>query len=103
MGKTGPQSGSPSGYGTVSKKGYLRVWDIEQQRYRMEHDMIWEQHNGPIPDSYQIHHENENKLDNRIENLRLLDPLTHKRIHGRCELRNGLWWKPCKVCGEFKL
>src|SRR4051812_2127149 len=93
-------SSAPGGYGTVTAKGHRRIGIGNRQR--MEHILVWEQHHGPVPDGFQIHHDNENKLDNRIENLKLLDPLTHKRIHGGCELRDGEWWKPCRKCDEIK-
>lgn len=50
----------------------------------------------------QVHHKNEDKLDNVIENLELVDSLTHKRIHGGCVLRDGVWFKPCRKCGTFE-
>lgn len=102
MGRRGQKSTAPGGVGSVSEKGYIRVWDIRQQRLRMQHVVVWEERFGPVPAGVQIHHKNENKLDNRIENLEALTPLEHKREHSGCELRDGEWWKPCKVCGVFK-
>ena len=69
---------------------------------RMEHDLVWESVHGPIPAGFFIHHVNHNKLDNRIENLELIDPLSHKRHHSGCDLREGIWWKPCRKCGVVK-
>ena len=102
MGKRGPASSAPGGYGTVSAKGYRRIWDVDQQRLRMEHVVVWEQEHGPIPDGFQVHHINGDKLDNRPDNLELVDAVTHKRLHSGCELRADGWWKPCGVCGELK-
>jgi hypothetical protein len=65
----------------------------------MEHVLVWEWHNGPVPPGYEVHHLNEDKLDNRIDNLELVDDITHKRIHGNCRLVNGEWIKPCRKCG----
>lgn len=36
------------------------------------HRLIWEMHNGPIPNGMQIDHINHIRHDNRIENLRLV-------------------------------
>ncbi len=84
----------------VTPKGYL-AGQING-RFTLGHVAVWEAANGPKPDGYQIHHVNGDKQDNRLDNLILVDSVTHKRIHSGCELRDGEWWKPCGVCGEFK-
>jgi len=104
MGKHGPKSQHPSGLGYTTPKGYHRynLWDGKRGRAVMAHVVEWERHHGPIPEGFQVHHKNHDKQDNRIENLELVDAITHKRIHSGCELRDGEWWKPCHICGEFK-
>lgn len=101
MGKRGPRSGAPGGYGSISNKGYRRIMCPAENRFRMEHVLVWESHHGPLASGMQVHHINEDKLDNRIENLQAMSALDHKRLHGGCEMRDGVWWKPCRKCGVF--
>ena len=84
------------GTGGITAKGYIRVG------HEMAHRRVWRKHHGPVPVGYFIHHLDGNKQNNDISNLVLIDALTHKRLHSGCELRDGHWWKPCRVCGEFK-
>lgn len=101
MGKRGPTSSAPGGYGTITPKGYRRVWDTSQLRARMEHDVIWERHNGPIPEGYDVHHIDRDKLNNNLPNLELMKRVDHKREHSGCKLIAGQMYKPCRKCGVF--
>lgn len=69
-----------------------------------EHRVVWENANGPIPDGQEIHHRNEIRTDNRLENLECVTRLQHKRIHaGWLRDENGEFVsKKCKTCGEIK-
>ena len=87
----------------TTKKGYLRTKRIGYGgRKRMMHDVIREQYYGPIPEGYQIHHKDFDKTNNDISNLQLVTCLEHKRLHEGCKFIDGVWYKPCKVCGESK-
>jgi len=88
--------------GSMSNGGYL-VFRLSNGKNEFAHRRIWEQVYGAIPNGYMIHHKNGDKLDNRLDNLQLVDELTHHRIHCGCILVDGEWYKPCKVCNELKL
>lgn len=76
---------------------------INSKRYtKFEHVYVWEKHNGRIPEGFHVHHVNEIKHDNRIENLELLDNVTHRRIHAGWMLKDDGWWSPCNKCGVLK-
>ena len=86
----------------ITKKGYVRKFYDEYGKQRFEHCVVWEKHYGPIPKGMQIHHKDGNKQNNNIDNLILVDTITHKRLHSGCKIINGVWWKPCRDCGELK-
>lgn len=86
----------------ITKKGYVRKFYKELGKQKMEHCYVWEKHHGAIPPGMQIHHIDGNKLNNNINNLMLVDAMTHKRLHEGCKIIDGVWWKPCKTCGTLK-
>jgi len=99
MGKRGPKN-KTCGYGQITPKGYRRIY--HNGRQQMEHRVVWENHNGAIPDGYQVHHIDGNKLNNDISNLELVNPKEHKDKHSGVEWINGERYKTCKRCGEQK-
>lgn len=67
---------------------------------------VWMQANGPIPHGYEIHHRNRNANDDRLENLQLVTPQEHSRIHlqDRIAAKVGMTFPlktvSCIKCGE---
>lgn len=84
------------GEGTITKKGYIRFGN------ELAHRRIWRKNYGPVPTGFFIHHKDGNKKNNDINNLELIDALTHKRMHSGCKLIKNEWWKPCRKCGKLK-
>lgn len=58
------------------KGGYLVVtlWKDLKQTVKRVHRLVYEAFNGQIPEGMQINHINEDKTDNRLENLNLMTP-----------------------------
>ena len=46
---------------------------------RLIHRDVWEFHNGKIPPNYDIHHKDDDRSNNRIENLELYTKSEHSR------------------------
>lgn len=69
--RVGVTAGNVAGC-TVTKKDGRRVCHVMfSRKLYFAHRIIWELHNGAIPDGMEIDHINGDSTDNRIENLRL--------------------------------
>ena len=80
-----------NGYVMVYTPGHPRVTGVNGEYFRspnghyrcpyvMEHIIIWEKANGPLPDGCVVHHLNGVKDDNRLCNLVALTSKKHKLI-----------------------
>jgi hypothetical protein len=56
-------------------KGYLRY----KRKYC--HRLIWEEDVGPIPEGFDVHHKDGNKLNNLLNNLECISKSDHMRLH----------------------
>ena len=57
---------------------------------KLLHRVVWEFHNGKIPDGVHVHHVNENRDDNTIENLVLKPVSKHLSDHAKSRVRYNL-------------
>lgn len=48
---------------------------------KLLHRVIWEEHYGPVPEGCVIHHKDDNKTNNDIDNLELMEWGAHSRLH----------------------
>ena len=52
--------------------GYLKVKIAEPNKWRQKHILVWEQHNGPIPEGFMVTFKDQNHANCSIENLALI-------------------------------
>ena len=75
------------------RDGHLRVHNWDSANNTADHQwvarMVYESHNGSIAEGNVVHHLNEYKLDNRIENLISVTALEHNQEHYLQRLENG--------------
>lgn len=84
-------AGSP--VGSIGKKGYYKT-SIDK-RFYLIHRIVWEMHNGEIPEGLMVDHKDRNKTNNCIDNLRLAsNSQNQKNRYTKCYTYNkasGKW------------
>jgi len=84
------------GFRKKEKKGWIHngrkvIYDSEEKREVLEHRYIMEKHIGrKLLRTEIIHHINENPLDNRIENLKIVSRGEHTVIHNTNKDRTSI-------------
>lgn len=55
------------------------------------HRLVWESHNGEIPNGKDVHHKDHDKNNNEIENLCLITRNKHASLHGKERAKQQEW------------
>jgi hypothetical protein len=80
-------------------KWYVKV-DHGKRGTAYAHREIWAAVHGPIPPGMIIHHADDNRRNNAIDNLICVTKLEHQRLHLGCahgqQFRND--WGKCRMC-----
>lgn len=80
----------PTGTTRINHNGYVQIKICKgQRRWPFLHRVIWESVHGPIPKGFFLHHKNNNKMDNQIENLELLHSV---KDHTNRHLEKAIEW-----------
>lgn len=69
---------------------------IREHRYKMQKKL-----GRPLKKWELVHHINENKSDNRVSNLMLVNSKIHHRIHRGWKKIKNKWFKPCSGCKKL--
>lgn len=84
-GQISPRRGKSNGY--INTHGYKVFYKCGKEI--LEHRALMEKHLGrKLKSNEHVHHVNENKLDNRIKNLKVLTRSQHIKIH-KIHLKKG--------------
>jgi predicted nucleic acid-binding Zn ribbon protein len=71
-----------------------------QRHGKRLHRAVWKYHHGEIPKKYHVHHVDEDRSNNQIENLQLLEGSNHEGHHGKVDDRTT--WKSAMRDGAKK-
>lgn len=63
---------------TLRTTGYYAATDGNRQ---LLHHVVWESVNGQLPDGFEVHHKDENRTNNAVDNLELKTKPDHARHH----------------------
>ena len=62
---------------------FARYWDGDRLRAVYRYQWVWWKMHGMLPKARSVHHINSDCTDDRLENLRVMLPGDHARLHAR--------------------
>ena len=70
------------GTARINNKGYYAITTSKQgNRDKLLHRLIWENNYGDVPKGLEIHHKDNNKLNNCLMNMVILTKSDHMKLH----------------------
>lgn len=72
-----PHNHKPVGSERVNVDGYMEIKVAEPNKWRLKHNVVWEQHNGEIPKGSVVIFLDGDKLNISIDNLKLIKRSEH--------------------------
>ncbi len=87
-----PANHRPVGSERINVCGYTEVKIKEPKTWRLKHQIVWEEHHGPIPKGKIVIFLNGNKQDIRIDNLALIDKKVNVRLN-----QNGMRYEEPEI------
>lgn len=82
-----PKNHKPIGHERVTVDGYVEVKVRDQsskENFELKHRLVWEEHNGPIPEGYNIQFKDGDRQNCKIDNLYMIsrsDQICDNTIH----------------------
>ncbi len=70
---------NPLGFRIVDGYAYVRI--VMGRHFIKRAQVVWVQHNGPIPEGHIVHHEDDDTLNDAIDNLRCMTRGEHGHTH----------------------
>lgn len=68
----------------INKDGYRYITSSKEGNYgKTLHKLIYEKHYGKVPEGFEVHHKDWNKLNNDIMNLELMTKYEHRLLHNK--------------------
>lgn len=92
--------------GQIDGKGYFRVYRPDYPRHYSEgyakryHIVWWLETNRIVPNGYALHHKDRNKLNDKFDNLELIEHGQHSREHNKTRVEAARIICYCRRCNK---